>query len=230
MELLAALLFASKDEARYAITGVNIDLKPGRKPIIVTTDGRRLVAIESAADQPEDADTIASSVVFKAVYAKALCMLSKAVGLKICPWIEFEWHPGHSSIKAAIAGAECCMDTAKGALIEGNYPNWTQVIPPKNAKREPINDLGLDSGLMADFAKAIKIMDAKTPAVQMTTAGKEHAVEINLLGLRSFYCLIMPMKSDEAAESQPEFITIATMFPKVVKTPEVEPEPVTDEV
>ena len=50
-EIKAALLFASQDESRYVLNGVNIRTRGNLPPVLVATDGCRFCCIESQADQ-----------------------------------------------------------------------------------------------------------------------------------------------------------------------------------
>ena len=212
-ELLAALLFASTDESRYTLNGVCIELRPMNKPTIVATDGRRLVVIETVAEQTEESSGT-HRILMRADFAKPLCALCKALGGKLFPWIDIENKAGSARVSTRIVGAECYIEAEKNGLIEGEFPEWRKVLPPRNkAKREPISDVAMNAGFMADFAKAAKILEAPGPIMQMSLAGKEQQIEVKIPGLDGFYGLIMQCKLDESLEYQPEFVQIVKGLP-----------------
>lgn len=212
-ELQAALTFASTDDARYVLTGINFELRPGAQPVLVTTDGRRLAVIESLAEQPEDGIDMDAQFILRPDFAKALYQLSKAVGMKNFPWIMFNWIPVHKSIDVAFVGAKCDVHIEEGAIIEGDYPNWRRMMPAKTEKRQPINDLGLNAEFIGDFSKVSKIMGSETPVIQMNLVGKDRAIEVRLSAIPTFYAMIMPCAIDDTLDYQPEFVAIKEAFP-----------------
>lgn len=221
-ELLAALVFASQDDSRYVLCGVNIEATPGSKPIMVTTDGRRLVVIETQAEQEEDLEE-GHSLLLRADFVKAVCALSKAVGAKLFPWVTFDNKPGSKQITVAFVGGGCTLWSEGGALIEGEYPKWRQVVPPKNMVREPVNNLGLNAAFLGDFAKAAKIMGLDISIVQMHLVGQDKAVEVKIGSLENVYGIVMPCKPEENTEFQPEFLKIVEQLPAPITEQVVEP-------
>jgi hypothetical protein len=224
-ELMAALLFASTDESRCTLNGVLIEGHAGvtAHPTIVATDGRRLAVIETVADQQDGDSMEEHTMLLKSEFVKPLCALSKALGGKNNPWIQFSNNPGSKQVAVAFIGSQCVVDVEDGALIDGVFPEWRMIVPSKKAKREPINDLGLNAEAVGDFAKAAKIMEASTPIVQMNLVGKEQAIEVRLYSLPQFYGIIMPCKVDDSVDYQPEFLQVAKMFP-VPETAEKDPQ------
>lgn len=223
-ELLTALLFVSTDESRYVLNGVCLS-SPGKskQPILVSTDGRRLCVIETTAVQEGESD--AGEIVLRGDFIRAIAALSKSIGGKLFPWIRFEANPGSDRLHVAIVGGDCYIESEKGALIETAYPKWRGVIPPKNAKREPCREIGLNAEYVADYAKAAKTLECETPIVQMSLVGKESAIEVNLVGHLSFYGLVMQTKLQEGTEYQPEFLGIMKQVPKPEPEPESEKKP-----
>jgi len=212
-ELKAALIFASTDESRMTLNGVRIEVTPEREtPMLVACDGRRLVAIESAAVQSEVA-TEDHAITLDPEFANIIVHLSKACGGKISSWIELENNPGSKRLVATVYGKDVYLDVHAGALIEGTYPDWRKVIPSKSKQREPISDIGLNAELVGDFAKAAKVMEC-LPVVQMNLVGKEQCVEVRLTACAQFYGLVMQCKLDDSIEYQPEFLKIVEGFQK----------------
>jgi DNA polymerase III sliding clamp (beta) subunit (PCNA family) len=221
-ELMAALLFASDDENRYTLQGVLVETHHKNKPKLVSTDGRRLAVIETVADQPEMTEAISASFLFSAAFIKPLCGLSKAIGGKLFPWIEFDCQLGEKPVSVLFVGSQCTVTVRDNALIEGGFPNWQKVLPAKNAPRKPINDLGINADFMADFSKAAKMLEATSPVLQMNLIGKNEAIEVRMSMVPNFYGLIMPCKTDETLQYQPEFVSIVTGLPIKAEAPETE--------
>jgi hypothetical protein len=213
-ELLAALIFASQDDTRYTLCGVQIEAHPNRKPIMVTTDGRRLSVIETGADQPDDSGELAHTMLVRADFVKAVCALSKAVGLKLFPWITFDSKPGSEQMTIELVGCNCTLWSESGALIEGAFPNWRQIVPDHSLMREPVNELGLNAEFMGDFAKAAKLLGKDFPIVQMHMVGPDKAVEVKISQLDGVYGMIMPCKLDADVNYQPEFVRIVESLPQ----------------
>ncbi len=220
-ELAAAMLFASNDDSRYVINGILVEVQPGRKPVMVATDGRRLISIETEAEQAQDFDE-SYAFILKPDAIRAFLSMSKSFGGKMFPWICFETH-GSKRIVVTLIGGKISLDVEEGALIEGEFPAWRKCIPAKSKKREPITDLGVNAEFIGDFARAAKLLGAESPIVQMNLVGKEQSIEVKLAGINSFYGLLMQCKIDESIEYQPEFLGIVKDFPK--EDDKREPEP-----
>lgn len=220
-ELLTALLFASTDESRYVLNGVCLSARRN-KPILVSTDGRRLCVIETTAEQPVESDGDDREIVLRGEFIRAIAALSKAVGGKLFPWIEIQNKPGSQRVQVSIVGGKCFLESEEGALIDSDFPNWRQVVPSKRAPREPVSEIGLNTEYVGDYAKAAKILECETPIVQMALVGKESAIEVKLIGRPNFYGLVMQCKLQEGTEYQPEFLGIVRDFPK--PEPATEPE------
>lgn len=222
---MAASLFASTDESRFILNGIQIEVTPGKKPTIITTDGRRLCVIETLAEQAEEFAS-EHTFILRSDFAKPLCSLSKAIGGKLFPWIAISNKSGSEEVTAEIVGGDCFLDVHKNALVEGVYPNWRQTIPKRSKKeRTPITDLGINSEFVGDFAKAAKMLESKTAVVQMSLTGEGHAIEVKLAGVSNFYGLIMPCRADESVDYQPEFLQITKQIeqPEPEETPHIEP-------
>jgi hypothetical protein len=231
-ELLAAALFVSNDESRHVLNGVSIEILEGNeKPLIVATDGRRLVVLESLAEQKEELTDKGRTyfdenhaILLRADFLKIITQLSKAAGGKLMPWICFENKKFSDRLEVSIVGAPVFLAIDKGAFIEGTYPNWRASVPAKNLLREPINEIGLNAEYVGDFGKAAKILEATSPAIQMNLVGKEGAIELKLSGLPAFYGLLMQCKLQDEVEYQPEFLDIVRDLPARPESQAEEPE------
>ncbi len=118
----------SSDESRYVLNGIFISLKD-HKMTMVATDGRRLALVDEEADVPENSqgDFI--------IPAKTVNELNRLLMDK-----------GELDIRITENQASFTLRDEKGAgalivskLIEGNYPNYRQVIPAETKERVPLN-------------------------------------------------------------------------------------------
>jgi DNA polymerase-3 subunit beta len=114
----------STDEARYVLNGIFISLKD-HKMTMVATDGRRLALVDEEVDVTE-----ASQGEF-IIPAKAVNELNRLLQDK-----------GEVELKYAENQAAFTLKDEKGGsiliiskLIEGNYPNYRQVIPGETKER-----------------------------------------------------------------------------------------------
>ena len=114
----------SADESRYVLNGIFISLKE-HKLTMVATDGRRLALVD------EDVDLAANSQGEFIVPAKAVNELNRLLQDK-----------GEVEIKFSDNQAAFTLKDDKGnsilvitKLIEGNYPNYRQVIPAEAKER-----------------------------------------------------------------------------------------------
>ena len=222
-ELLAALLFCSDDDARYVLTGLCVKMAPGKKPTLAATDGRRLVLIESSAEQPSDSGVSEPcEVILRADFVKPICALNKATGGKLLPWVELEWSPSVDKMTATMASEKVVVTVHEEATIKGDYPNLAAVIPSPNQVRRPVSDLGINAKYIGDFAKAAELLESGSPAIQMRLVVSEKddedadvsAIEVKMPGFDNFYGLLMPCKRQEQTNCQPEFVNIVRQLPK----------------
>jgi DNA polymerase III subunit beta len=115
---------ASTDESRYVLNGIYISLKD-HKMTMVATDGRRLALVD------EDVDVSEASQGEFIVPTKAVNELNRLLLDK-----------GEVEIRYAENQASFTLKDDKGSsvlivtkLIEGNYPNYRQVIPAETKER-----------------------------------------------------------------------------------------------
>ncbi len=114
----------STDESRYVLNGISISLKD-HKMTMVATDGRRLALVDEEVDVSE-----ASQGEF-IVPAKTVNELNRLLQDK-----------GEVEVRYAENQASFTLKDEKGStilivtkLIEGNYPNYRQVIPAETKER-----------------------------------------------------------------------------------------------
>jgi DNA polymerase-3 subunit beta len=117
----------SSDESRFVLNGIFISLKE-HKIAMVATDGRRLALVD------EEADVVENSQGEFIVPAKTVNELGRLLQDK-----------GELELRFADNRASFNIKDEKGAgvliitkLIEGNYPNYRQVIPAETKERVPL--------------------------------------------------------------------------------------------
>ncbi len=194
-ELQAALLFSSSNENKYVLNGVHIESKAGKLPLLVATDGARLAVIETEAEQKSE--TGDASFILEKGFVKRLCGFAKSKALSV--EIEF-----HGSTRALFHIEDCVIDQEKGALIEGDFPKWRQVLP--SGDKIPLSEIGFNASLLADFHKTGKTMGCVGVELRLNMFSAEGVTEVHIGGKPNFYGVIMPLKPTTATEWQPHFL------------------------
>jgi DNA polymerase-3 subunit beta len=118
----------STDESRYVLNGIFISLKD-HKMTMVATDGRRLALVDEEVDIAEK-----SSGEF-IVPAKAVTELNRLLQDKGDVEIKF----GENQASFALKDDKGFSVLVITKLIEGNYPNYRQVIPAEVKERVPLS-------------------------------------------------------------------------------------------
>jgi DNA polymerase-3 subunit beta len=114
----------STDEARYVLNGIFISLKD-HKMTMVATDGRRLALVDEELDISE-----ASQGEF-IVPAKAVNELNRLLQDKGEVELKYADNQAAFNLKGEKGGSVLIITK----LIEGNYPNYRQVIPAETKER-----------------------------------------------------------------------------------------------
>ena len=117
----------STDESRYVLNGIFISLKEG-KMTFVATDGRRLALVD------EEVDISEKSAGEFIVPAKAINELNRLLQDKG----EVELKFGENQASFALKNETGFSVLLITKLIEGNYPNYRQVIPGEAKERIPV--------------------------------------------------------------------------------------------
>ncbi len=154
----------STDEARYVLNGIFISLKE-HKMTIVATDGRRLALTD------EEVDFSEKSQGEFIIPAKAVNELNRLLQDK-----------GEVTIKYTDNQAEFSLTDEKGSavvmitkLIEGNYPNYRQVIPTEAKER-----ISLPREELLHALKRAEIMTSdKANSVKLTFGTNNLAITAN---------------------------------------------------
>jgi len=117
----------STDESRYVLNGIFFSLKD-HKMTMVATDGRRLALVD------EEADIAESSHGEFIVPAKTVNELNRLLQDK--GELELRYAENQASFNLKNEKGSSILIVTK--LIEGNYPNYRQVIPAETKERVPL--------------------------------------------------------------------------------------------
>lgn len=113
----------SNDETRYVLNGIFASFRDG-KLTLVATDGRRLAMVEEELEFPQ------SQEIDVIIPAKAVAEIQRLLGDEG----EARLYVSDSQIAFEVNDA-----VLVSKLIEGNYPNYRQVIPAKSKERIVLN-------------------------------------------------------------------------------------------
>jgi DNA polymerase III subunit beta len=157
------LYSAARETSRYAINGVLWE-KRGKRLFMVATDGRRLARAGGPLLQSSAGD-------FEAIVpAKALNVFERVFG-PLRDQEEWQVEVAVLPNQVLLRSGERLLSTV---LVEGNFPNYADVIPKENNRIARVNRLELHSAikraalLTSDEARAVKL--AFTPGQLTITA------------------------------------------------------------
>jgi DNA polymerase-3 subunit beta len=138
---------ASSDETRYILNGALLTFKDG-KLNVVATDGRRLAMVEQEVDFPATAE--ADYV----IPSKTINELIRTLG-------------ENSPIKIRAAENQIAFEFEQmlviSKLIDGNFPNYRQVIPSQCEERVTIER----EGLMASVRRAALVTSEQSNSIKL---------------------------------------------------------------
>jgi DNA polymerase-3 subunit beta len=154
----------SSDESRYVLNGIFISLKD-HKMTMVATDGRRLALVDEEADLSEQ-----SQGEF-IIPAKAVMELNRLLQDK--GEIEIRYSENQASFSLKDEKGLSVLIITK--LIEGNYPNYRQVIPGELKERVSL--------IREEFLHALRraeiMTSEKSNSVKMTFSQNNLAITAN---------------------------------------------------
>jgi len=154
----------STDESRYVLNGIFFSLKE-HKLTMVATDGRRLALVDEEVDVP------ATSQGEFIVPAKAVNELNRLLQDKGDVEIKFSDNQAAFTLMDDKGNATLVITK----LIEGNYPNYRQVIPAETKERVT---LGRDEFLHA-LRRAELMTSEKQNSVKLTFAKNNLSITAN---------------------------------------------------
>jgi DNA polymerase-3 subunit beta len=114
----------STDESRYVLNGIFLILKE-HKITMVATDGRRLALVDEDLDIPENSQ---GEFIFP---TKAVNEMTRLLGDKGDVEIKFS----ENQVFLSLADEKGNTAVVISKLVEGNYPNYKQVIPSETKER-----------------------------------------------------------------------------------------------
>jgi DNA polymerase-3 subunit beta len=154
----------STDESRYVLNGIYISLKDG-KMTFVATDGRRLALVD---EEVELSEKSTGEFIVPAKAVNELTRLLQATG-------EVELKFGENQASFALKNENGFSVLLITKLIEGNYPNYKQVIPGEAKERIP---LGREE-LLSALRRAEIMTSEKANSVKMTFGRNTLAITAN---------------------------------------------------
>lgn len=150
---------ASTDETRFVLNGVYLSFKGG-KLTTVATDGRRLALVEQEVEYPAEAE--ADMILPSKAVAELMHVLKDKGDLKI--------HAGDNQI---VFEFDAVMVASK--LIEGQYPNYRQVIPTQCEERVVLER----ESLLAALRRVSLVTTDKSNATKLTFTKNLLAVSLS---------------------------------------------------
>ncbi len=117
----------STDESRYVLNGIFVSLKEG-KMTLVATDGRRLALVD---EEVEISEKSSGEFILPAKAVNELNRLLQSTG-------DVEIKFGENQASFALKDEKGLSVLLITKLIEGNYPNYRQVIPGEAKERVPL--------------------------------------------------------------------------------------------
>lgn len=215
-EILAMMIFASRDEVRFTLNAVHFEIKKDRLPLLISTDGKRIAALESQAQQYTTSELDAAFTI-RIDVLKTICNLNRQFG-KNGDFVELDCDPSSEKLTASIGGGRLVLDWPKDALCSGKYPDWRKVIlDPYEHNNVP--DVAFNSEYVSDFAKAAKFLKVSN-AIHIKLYPNLKPLEVRLCQAPYFYAMLMPIKADSINKWKPDFITLP--LPKI----EIDPAPI----
>lgn len=188
--ITAVSLFASKDETRYILNGFKVEAKKGRV-VLVATDGRCLFTVNVTDDSEISGD--AAEFVFPA---------SLAVGLPRAT------QEGKGRLTIEYDGKEISVSGSRkisAPCLEGNFPNWRQVIP--SAPPKPMDSIHVDVGFLNKFERAIHLIAKNNYGMRLSAGGQTDPIVIRPLDASvAAIGVVMPIRSEGSFEL-PEWLS-----------------------
>lgn len=214
-ELEAVSLFSSKDESRYVLNGVYVQSRPGKAPLLVATDGRRLGLVASVAEQPNEqvefSAVISSRAVARAIRLAKEEMVKSGKKRPDSHDVEFTVVPQPVGIPSLNMTVWDTTVTMLKGLVDGSFPKWEHVIPCQGAEKREwvcVNPRYLEvyrkvsTLLVGNKAEAIRLV-----FFQVKPAGSECGpIGIWISGADNFYSVMMPVRSYTEEVGAPKWV------------------------
>jgi|GEM_PF-4487122 len=202
-ELSAALVFASENVRQNILNGVCVEVKRGKQPLLISTDGRAICVISTMQEQQSDEP---GQFVLKSSFIKAMLQLSKSLGDRKHPFLEIGCEGG--AVNVSFPNTTVVLLDTKNAICEGKFPTWREVVPKKKEARQPLSMLALNTMFIDKFRRAGRELGVAQPALQMFTSKEKGIVEVRIDKCLQFYGGIMQMNFTEPLDIQPSFLNL----------------------
>lgn len=168
--LKALALFAAEKDPRYYIKGVCVDLHTPAAPVLVATDGHRMLAVhadQAAGCELQDPSTLPSPCPAECIIPIELIKALKpgtrgSVRVTLSDAMtpapsKFDANPKPVFTRvtlAAIGGPE-----VSGNPVNGVYPDWRRVMPATTgATMVPFDVRSVNIGYLGDLVKALQLL------------------------------------------------------------------------
>lgn len=180
--LHAVSLFASKEETRYYLNGVLIEIEPGHITY-VATDGHRMMSVRVDLGKDEPQHTLLG----KFIIPTSHCRPFKKITF---PYAEMTSDEGKWLTLTYVS------DRHVFKPIDGTFPDWRKVMPTTD--RKATMPLSFNWEHMAAFVQAGKLLEAGTP--QLLPNGLYPAIirfsqNLNAVGV------LMPMRGPDFSKT-----------------------------
>lgn len=149
----ALLVCAPKADARFYLNGIAIDMTRGIEPVLVATDGHRLLAA-------------------RATYADGC---EPGTGCVIIPRAALEAVKGKAPVRIEIDGETVTVRSATDTVckaIDGRYPDWRRIVPTK-ANGETVQ---FDGAYLGDFRKIATLLGKRDSHITVHYNGEDHTL------------------------------------------------------
>jgi hypothetical protein len=212
-KLRAALICAAKNDVRYYLNGI-LFARHGAGMVAVSTDGHRLSAIYSDERECEpDATELPESFAI-IVPADVIANACKAHKSRTVSVLLFEIQPADGTADAArlvTIGANAGESQFSAREVEGRFPDWQKVIPPKDRRviplcasvyrdkrrrHNPAEPYGINATYLADFGKLAGILRGPraTPGLILRTHADDSIIVD--VGTPDALCVVMPLRAE----------------------------------
>lgn len=197
--LKAVNLFASKEDARYYLNGVQITVTP-RATLYVATDGHRMLVHREDLAEGDDSNTLVGTWI---VPAAAIDAVKGGTG-------RFSDAP---ATLADIGNGEYRLDAPKGATIfkpiDGSFPDFRRVIPRAPEKDDVAMPQQFNMLYGASFAKAAELLGYSTLAPKFHHGEVGSALPVTFGEGRQTFGVLMPVRSaPDAWEGAPAWLDL----------------------
>ncbi len=199
--IAAASICQAVQDLRLPLNGILIEKGPDNKPLIVATDGHRLVAaLDENGSFDDDGLTVQTIIAFGPETlraAKLVKNLEQPVIIDVQSALDVHVTLG------VLQGTELGNQTTNDSkTIDGRFPDWQRVI--KDSRKRAIG--WYSSKYLADFAKVAKFLNYQGSydrAITLRADNKNSAAAVHFGGIDYAFGMLMPMRIDDDMPNLP---------------------------